>query len=170
MILPQLNWNENAIESIRNKEYFEWRFFYNPFRYFVYQRQQKNNENPTYFVAKPRFYKGVNWLMIVDYRYDLNNENEFKSIVKSAEILRNKFNLYGILISSTQKTNNDILRTKNFERYKHEVVLTTYPFEHEETDEEHNHFQISYADSDLDMHDYLGRFYYSEELTEKNYF
>ena len=27
LILPQLNWNENTIESIRNKEYFEWRFF-----------------------------------------------------------------------------------------------------------------------------------------------
>ena len=170
LILPQLNWNENTIESIRNKEYFEWRFFYKPFRYFVYQSKQINDVNPAYFVAKPRFYKGMNWLMIVDYRFDLKQPNQFESILKSAELLREKYNFSGILVSSSQKTNNKILHKNNFERYKHEVVLTTYPFEHDENLEEHDHFHISLADSDLDMHDYLGRFYYSEDLTEKNYF
>lgn len=166
LVLPQVNWNEDVIESLRNREYFEWRFFYKPQRYFVYQSTEETKGNPAYFVAKPHFYKGVHWLMVVDYRFDNQKVEEFHSILKSAEELKNKFNLYGILIASTQKISNAILRENKFERYKHEVVLTTYPFEHEETDEEHNHFMINLADSDLDMHNYLGRFYYGEEFME----
>lgn len=158
LYLPNLNWNKDVLESIRNKAYFEWRFLYRPDRYFVYQSKVRSAGNPAYFVCKPYFYKGVNWLKVVDYRFDNSNPDEFENILNSAEIIRKELKLYGILISSSQKISNVLLREKGFERYKHEIVLTTFPFTHPETEEEHNHFVISFADSDLDMHNHLGRF------------
>ncbi|QOW10892.1 hypothetical protein Q73A0000_11250 [Kaistella flava (ex Peng et al. 2021)] len=160
--LPQLNWNENVIESLRNRDYFNWRFFYKSKPYSVYQSEKTTEGNAAYFVVKPHFYRGVNWLQVVDYRFNNLDIVQFYSILKSVEALRKKMNLFGVLITSTQKISNDLLNKKKFERYKNEVVLTTYPFEHQETDAEHNHFIISFSDSDLDMHNYLGRFYYDE--------
>lgn len=163
LVLPHLNWNENVIESIRNRAYFDWRFFYKLQPYVVYQSQKDFKGNPPYFVVKPHFYKGVNWLKIVDYRFDISKVEQFHSILKSVETIRKKMNLFGVLIPSTQEISNSVLNKNKFERYKHEVVLTTYPFKHPETEEEHNHFIISFADSDMDMHNYLGRFNYGEE-------
>ncbi len=160
---PNLNWNKNVIESIRNKAYFQWRFFHKPDRYFVYQFREKKETNPAYFVVKPHFYKGVHWLKVVDYRFSNSNPHEFKSILKSVEKIRKDLNLYGVLVPSSQQISNEILIRNHFERYKHEVVLTTYPFKHENSEQPHNHFIISFADSDLDMHNYLGRFNYGED-------
>ena len=164
LVLPTLNWNENVVESIRNRTYFEWRFFYKLQPYIVYQSQKDFSGNPPYFVVKPHFYKGVNWLKVVDYRFDNSKIEQFQSILKSVEILCKRLNLFGVLFPSTQKMSNAVLNKNKFEQYKHEVVLTTYPFDHQETEEEHNHFIISFADSDLDMHNYLGRFYFGESL------
>ncbi|HUH35333.1 MAG TPA: hypothetical protein VL022_05825 [Moheibacter sp.] len=161
--LPQLNWNQNVVETIRNRAYFDWRFFYKPRRYFVYQSQEKLEGNPPYFVVKVHFYKGVNWLKIVDYRFDQSKIEQFHSILESAEQLRKDLNLFGILISSSQKISQEKLMENQFTRYKHEVVLTTYPFTHEVGEENGNDFAISFADSDMDMHNYLGRFNYGEE-------
>lgn len=165
---PKLNWNKDVLESIRNKAYFEWRFLYRPDRYFVYQSKERNVGNPAYFVCKAYFYKGVNWLKVVDYRFDNSIPTEFENILNSVEIIRKKLKLYGVLISSSQKISNQIIRNNGFERYKHEIVLTTYPFEHTEIDEEHNHLVISFADSDLDMHNHLGRFNFEESNERTN--
>lgn len=168
LYFPKLNWNKDVLESIRNEIYFEWRFLYRPDRYFVYQSKERLTGNPAYFVCKPYFYKGVNWLKVVDYRFDNSNPAEFEDILNSVEIIRKKLKLYGVLISSSQKISNQLLKNKNFERYKHEIVLTTFPFTHPETDEEHNHFMISFADSDLDMHNHLGRFNFEESTESTN--
>src|SRR5690625_7459861 len=97
----------------------------------------------------------MNWLMIVDYRFDLKQQNQFESILKSAELLSEKYNFSWILVSSSQKSNNEILRKYNFERYKHEVNLTTYPFEHDDKLKENDHFHINFAVSILYINDYL---------------
>lgn len=154
-----LNWNTNTIETLRDPEYLQWRFFYKPNRYFLYQ-ENTNKPNPAYFVAKPYFYKGVNWLKFVDYRFDIANLSEFENILKAGEKLCSQLNLYGIVISSSLKTSNKTLAENSFHQSGHEVVLTTYPFKHEETDDAHNHFMISFADSDLDMHTNTGKFNY----------
>lgn len=158
--LQTLNWNANMIETLRNRDYFAWRFFFKKNIYSFYQLQQKTTENPLYFVAKPYFYKGVNWLRIVDYRFKIANPEDFSKIVHTAELLRKQMNLYGILISSSLKISADILQKNAFKRSKHEVVLTTYPFIHDEKVTFHNHFMITFADSDMDMHTNLGKFVY----------
>lgn len=160
---PNINWNKNVIESLRNKDYMQWRFFYQPDRYFVYQKQNSGEKNAPYFVAKPFFYKGVNWLKVVDYRYSNQNPEDFSDILKASENLRKKLHLFGIIISSTQKISHDLLMKNKFKKYRNEVVLTTYPFPYEETDALHNQFIISFADSDMDMHTNLGKFNYGED-------
>lgn len=159
--IPNLNWNKETIETVRNKAFLEWRFFYKPNHYFVYQTKPDDKlENSIYFVAKPYFYKGVNWLRVIDYRYQINNKNQFEDILKAIEGLRKELNLYGILISSSLEKTNRYLEKLNFKQTKHEVVLTTYPFSHEKSDNTTNHFMISFADSDMDMHSNLGKFNY----------
>jgi len=168
LYLPKLNWNKNVLESIRNKAYFEWRFFYSSDVYFVYQSNEKSDKNAVYFVCKPYFYKGVNWLKVVDYRFDNTKPNEFRKLLSSIEMLRKRMKLFGVLVSSSQKISNETLRKTGFTKYKHEIVLTTFPFTHPETDEEHNHFIISFADSDLDMHNHLGRFNFEKSGESAN--
>lgn len=165
--LPHLNWNSNTVETLRDKTYFQWRFFYQPNRYFVYQWKDTKDQNATYFVGKPYFYKGVNWLRVVDYRFDIQKKEYFSAILKAAEKLRKKLHLYGILISSSLNVTREELEEQKFLQTKHEVVLTTYPFQHKETDEAHNHFFISFADSDMDMHTNKGEFNF-EDKTIKN--
>ena len=155
---PYLNWNKNVIETLRNKAYFDWRFFYKPNRYFVYQSKNKTDNNATYFVCKAHFYRGVNFLKVVDYRFDLTDGTAFNNILKAIENIRKQLNLFGVIIPSSLKITKEALEKADFGQYKHEVVLTTYPFTHSETEEDHNHFLISFADSDMDMHNYLGRF------------
>jgi GNAT superfamily N-acetyltransferase len=161
MQLPNLNWNKDTIETIRNKAYLEWRFFYKKNRYFVYQsKSTSESENSIYFVVKPYFYKGVNWLRVIDYRYKIDKNNQFESLLNAVEKLRNELNLYGVLISSSLEKSNRLLEKNNFNLTDHEVVLSTYPFSHEENNETTNHFMISFADSDMDMHSNLGKFNY----------
>ncbi|AZI33340.1 GNAT family N-acetyltransferase [Kaistella carnis] len=161
--LSTLNWNKNVIETLRDKRYFQWRFFYKPDRYFFYISSSSLDENPTYFVAKPYFYKGVNWLKIVDYRFNNHKINEFTAILMSAELLRKKLKLYGTIISSSQNITDQWLSEHFFTQFKHEVVLTTFPFNFKNTQETHDHLVMSFADSDLDMHSNLGKFNYAED-------
>lgn len=161
--LPNLNWNKDVLETLRNKDYLEWRFFYKKDRYFVYYLPKSSNENSVYFVAKAYFYKGVNWLKIVDYRYNNKIPPDFRNILKAAKKLSKELNLYGIIISSSQVFTREILDINKFKNYRNEVVLTTYPFVHPQTDEPHNHFIITFADSDMDMHTNLGKFNYGED-------
>ena len=158
-----LNWNENVLETVRNEQFMQWRFLYRPDRYFIYQNTTHGNRNPSYFVVKPFFYKGVNWLKVVDYRFSNQNPEEFHQIISNVNKICKKLNLYGILFSSSQKITNDILEEKNFSQFNHEVILTTYPFEFINAEKPHNHLIMSFADSDLDMHTNKGKFNYGED-------
>lgn len=149
--LPKLNWNENVIETLRDRQFFEWRFFYKFNQYFVYQTVKTENENAVYFVAKPYHYQNENWLQLVDYRFDNQNLVEFKTILEAAEKLSKKLKLSGILTNSSQELTNSVLKQNKFTLYKRNMVVSTFPFSHKETDEPHNHFIISRADSDGDM-------------------
>lgn len=160
LIFKHLNWNQEVVETLRNQEYFKWRFFYKPNRYQVYTSE--NKENPTYFVAKVCFYKGVNWLMIVDYRFDLGHLEQFKAMITASTKLRDQLKLSGVLFPSSLKYTKDDLEKRGFIRYKHEMVLTTFPFPWETGEEANNRFFISFADSDMDMHNYLGRFVFAD--------
>lgn len=161
MQLPNLNWNKNTIETIRDKAFLKWRFFYKPNQYFVYHSKPENeSDNSIFFVVKPYFYKGVNWLRVIDYRYQLDKNNQLENILKAIEKLRQELNLYGVLISSSLEKSNHLLEQNSFKQTDHEVVLSTYPFSYEQTDHTHNHFMISFADSDMDMHSNLGKFNY----------
>lgn len=158
--LPELNWSAGVVETQRDHRYLQWRFFHRPHRYSVYHTAGVAGKNDTYFVAKPYFYKGVNWLRIVDYRFELSRPEQFDAILKAAQQLCRQLNLFGLLMPSSQATTAAMLEEKSFHRMRHEVVLTTFPFAHAETDEAHNHFCISFADSDIDMHSNLGIFNY----------
>lgn len=164
--LPKKNWNADTVETLRDKSYFQWRFFYLPDRYFCYQLPNENpNENPPYFVCKVYFYKGVNWLRVVDYRFKKETPEIFSKMVEIAEQLVEKLNLFGVLFPSSMKVSNDILKQNNFSKTAHKEVLTMYPFQHipaEENDEMHNHFFISFADSDTDTYTNKGQFNYGK--------
>lgn len=165
--LPKKNWNEDTVEVLRDKKYMQWRYFYMPNRYFCYQSTQtKPNENASYFVCKVFFFRGVNWLRIVDYRFQKQHSEDFENMVKSAEQLAKELDLFGVLFPSSMKITNDTLEHYHFEKTAHKEVLTMYPFAHapmEENDEMHNHFFITFADNDNDMHTNQGKFNYGKD-------
>lgn len=163
LFLPRSNWNANHLETMRDATYFKWRFLYKPDRYFVYQSKRLSSDNPCYLVVKPHFHKGVNWLKVVDYRFKMTQKGELQEILNAAENIRKQLNLFGVIISSSLKLAKEIIENNGFQQTRHEVILTTFPFKHQETDEDHNHFSISFADSDLDMHTTRGIFMFAND-------
>lgn len=164
--IPNKNWNKDTVETLRDRKYLQWRFFYLPNRYFCYQLDNDSQDgNQSYFVCKTYFYKGVNWLRIVDYRFNKQRPNDFAKIINTAERLAQDLNLFGILISSSMKISNDILEQHHYQNTAHKEVLTTYPFAHqptEDNDEMHNHLFITFADNDSDTHTNQGKFNYGK--------
>lgn len=159
--LPEKQWNCECMESLRNKSYLKWRFFYRPDRYFVYQSEREKHENPDYIVLKPHFYKGVNWLLVSDFRFKLNRKEDFASLIRLAEKICRELGLYGVCIATTLKDCCDTLLRTGYTRTAHKVILTTYPFTHpeqESEDEMTENIFLTLADSDLDMHDNRGKF------------
>lgn len=160
--LPNKQWNDNCVETLRDERYFKWRFLYKPNRYFIYILENSNpNLNSPYIVLKPYFYKGVNWLKVVDYRFSLTSDTDFENLMDLANHFVKSMKLYGTIVSSSMKSTNHILQKLGFRKTRHEVVLTTYPFTHKEqekSEEMNNYVFMSFADSDLDMHNNKGKF------------
>lgn len=156
-------WNNEVVEVTRNHSYLHWRFFFKPNRYFVYYKNNKNT-NATYFVCKAYFYKGVNWLRIIDYRFSIEDKDQFKKIVNTAEDIAKHLSLFGVLVPSSMDVTKKELEQKNYQRTAHKFTLTNYPFPFAEVEveESNNRFLITFADSDMDMHTNKGHFVYGE--------
>ncbi|WP_128330374.1 hypothetical protein [Apibacter sp. HY039] len=155
-------WNEEIIETLRDKDFMSWRFLHKKNRYYIYQSTiHTDQNNPSFFVVRPVRWKAVNCLMLVDYRYDLNNPSELQTIINSVTKLSEKLNLFAIITSSSLTACNNILFNNNFKKLSSTSVFSTFSkhitIEPSDTNTE---FQLSYADSDAEYYFGTNKFVY----------
>ena len=100
-------WNKGKTELdfVRDKDFLDKRFFSNPvLSYTFYKLKSSNDTDECYFVVRPIIYNRVKTLMVVDYRYNLEKEEQLTYIVEAAKKLA-KTNKYGMTFILTSDQN-----------------------------------------------------------------
>jgi len=157
--LPNINWSAHTLETLRNKAFIHWRFFYKPNHYFMYAQTKSKQKNTQYFVVQPKIHHNSYWLQVIDYRYDIHHKTNFKIFLSALEQLRRMMSFTGVLIATTLKKERKVLKAQGFTRFKKRIVVSTFPFKHQKTN---NYFISNLADSDWAMHNSFGEFNFKQ--------
>ncbi len=138
------------IQPYRGEDYIRNRFFYKSNRYFVYV----NNDNyqNIYFVIRPVLFKGLNIMLLVDYRYNGEAYREFVGILNSVKSLAKILKMDGVITMSSLKTLSKTLNWMGFIPYKRREIVSN--FLNKMDVNKSNGIIITLADSD-------GEFYFS---------
>jgi hypothetical protein len=113
--------NTDVVEPIRSKAFLNWRFFFLENRYFVYC----NDENKdTYFVVRPVYYKGLNMLLLVDYRFDLTKKSDFLNILKGCRRLLKQIKFDGLITSSSLDMVSQMLKRRLFYNFRKSEIMS----------------------------------------------
>lgn len=92
------------VDFIRDKEFLDYRFFENKvFDYHIYKLVQDGPNDSCYFVVRPLLFKGVPSLFLVDFRYDMNNNEMPTLIIKAVNKIARKSGLGGVFCTTNDK-------------------------------------------------------------------
>jgi hypothetical protein len=149
-------WNSATLEFSRDSKFLDWRFFYYPGKYFVYQYfSLSNHENylPVYFVVRPVQWKNVNCLLLVDYRYNLENERCFNAIINATVKLMKATNLSAIIACSSIRKHKKVLNRNMFFAFGEKMhILTGFKTNGEEDPVTNHKILLTFADCDCDYY------------------
>lgn len=151
-------WNNDVLEFIRDKKFMEWRFFYYPGKYFFYKLidSSAGSKNPVYFVVRPIVWKRMNCLLLVDYRFNLDNPDEFANIINAVNKLSSDLNLAASITGCSLPGLLPVLKKNRFYEYgKRSEVVTGYNLSRGFSSMDDTVF-VTFADSDND-------FYYGDD-------
>ncbi len=108
-----VHWKENywkdTLQFSHTAEFVRWRFFDSPRKYHFYISEDKSS----YFVLRKSFLKGLNLLLLVDYRVPFQDERAFDSIAKIAKKVAKANRLDGVFVVSSHAFFDNMLK-KNF--------------------------------------------------------
>ena len=95
------HWKEHewkgVIEFSRPAKYLRWRFFDSPRKYFFYM----SSDRRSYFVIRESFMKGLNFIVLVDYRVPEMDRKSFDSILRACKKIARTAKYDGILAGSS---------------------------------------------------------------------
>ena len=117
-------WDDNTFVFGRSKEFMKWRFFQNPeaFHFYLLDETEPN----TYFVMKRSHWRELNIVEIIDYRVPSNDTKKFELILKAIKLLVKIANLDGVIITSSHRFFDDLLKKSFFFKGKQsdEIILS----------------------------------------------
>ena len=145
---------ESTLEFSRSSEFLKWRFFNNYQKYWFYLEENQNNgSKPMYFVVGKVFWKGVNILMLVDYKLPFGDTKGWKSILKLSKILAKKNNCDAIVTMSSHCFFDKGLKKNLFFRVgKKDLIITNAKIDlPKEKIHDRNFVYATMADSDLEF-------------------
>jgi hypothetical protein len=149
-------WNSDIIEFSRSNQFIHWRFFYYTDKYFVYKFIPDKPEhfcNSSYFVLRPIVWKGVKCILLVDYRFDINDRNMFSLIIKSAIKVSKKLKMAATIMGCSLPSYNFSLRKKCFIRFGGKVeIVTNFKFKNNNLEKNRNRIMVTFGDSDCDFY------------------
>ena len=149
-------WNEDLIELTRDQIFMDWRFFYYPNKYFIYKYIddiESNNTIPIYFVVRSVKWRGVDCLLVVDYRLSLSNGDSLKKILKATTRLSQKLKIAASIFCSSLPNCDPLIRKQRFFKVgKKSVIVTKFLNDKENMNVEKNMIFVTPADSDVDFY------------------
>lgn len=110
--LPEYSnsFNSQLLEFGRDKDFLKWRFFSDLHQYTFY----KQDNGDDYFIVRTIVKKGFTCLVLVDYRCDFTDENNFVMILRSLKKVASKLKLSIIIAGSSLKMTDEIFETNKF--------------------------------------------------------
>lgn len=110
--LPELSdsFNNNYLEFGRDIAFLRWRYFSKLSDYAFY----KNEETEDYFVLRTIVKKQITCLVLVDYRCDFSNSQNFELLFKAVKKVATKLHLTFVITGSSLKEIDSILERSFF--------------------------------------------------------
>ena len=102
--------NNDYFEISRDKLFLEWRFFSGLHNYVFY----KDSESNCYFVVRTIKKKGFTALVLVDYRFTLENVGQFDSIINAFREIASRLRLGLMICGSSLSSVDTVLENHNF--------------------------------------------------------
>lgn len=95
-------WNKGIIEFERSEKFLNWRFFALKDKYQVYACHCiDNSKNDIYFACRQYSLGGIPLLYVVDYRFDIIDDEAQKSVIKAIISLASHIGFAGVYIRSS---------------------------------------------------------------------
>lgn len=103
---------ESDVEFIRDAHFIDKRFLHNFNQYYMYAHEDRDNRTDMYFVLRVTYRKGFPVLSIIDFRYDMNNEDALKVIINATNKLARKNSIPFTLLCTTMKVDRSLYTFK----------------------------------------------------------
>lgn len=147
-ILPDItkSFNENLLEFGRDKSFLSWRYFSGIHDYALYKMDKRDD----YFVLRTIIKKKITFMVLVDFRCNVNTPDNFKLIFKAAKRITGKLRLSALITGSSLKSIDTILENNFFRAIgRNRPIISTKSFIEEKEGINNREFVLAtLADSD----------------------
>lgn len=110
-------WNSELLEISRTADYNKWRFGgMLKGKYETYNIYDTNENLQGYFIIRTEHWRGINILLVVDYRFQVNNTEVLNCICAAAKIIMKKKSLDAVLFGSSLKIIDGVLVKNKFKK------------------------------------------------------
>jgi|GEM_PF-5007317 len=139
-------YNNDLLEISREKDFLKWRFFNELQEYAVYKMTDSDN----YFVLRTIVKKHITCMVLVDFRCNMSNANEFEAILKSVKRIMNKLRLSILITGSSLSVSDIVLEKYHFKALgRNRPIISTVSFKNRQEDMNDRKFVfVTLADSD----------------------
>ena len=113
--LPDLTkpFNKSMFEIARDREFLQWRFFSSLHSYAFYQDKQSGH----YFVLRTTVLHGITVMLLVDYRFSVDDGTAFENMLKTVMCITNQLHLPIIVCGSTLAVVDRVLEKHHFHSF-----------------------------------------------------
>lgn len=145
-ILNNGYWNKDQLNTdfIRDREFIKRRFILHYKKYYIYQSATNDVNQYAYLVVRPVLYKGINSLILVDYRFNINTPHLFNSILDATSRLSLQLKIPLVLTRCSVSKLNQELKRANFRKIGKGAEIVTNEKKATET-------MVTVADSDSEI-------------------
>ncbi len=99
--IDKLCWNSDIIETCRDEDYINWRYFgaYKRFSFYF----NEDETNPIFFVLKKLTWRNHEFIVLVDLRLNRKNKEDINDVLKACKVIMKKTGAKGIITGTSLK-------------------------------------------------------------------
>ncbi|MBI5375230.1 MAG: hypothetical protein HZA77_07325 [Candidatus Schekmanbacteria bacterium] len=148
-------WNNyhwtDTLEFSRSPEFLKWRFFGTLKGYYFYL--SKKSKNQSYFVVRKSMWRGMQFLLLLDYKVPYQDEKAFLAILKASKLLAKELGCDGVITFSSHMFFDQGLKKSFFFKIGNQnLILTNADIDSRESSINKREFvYATIADSDIDF-------------------
>jgi GNAT superfamily N-acetyltransferase len=142
---------KGVVQFARDREFLKWRFFESPFEYYFYTSD--SGKVPMYLVVRKFVSKGLDMLLLVDYRVPERDIKSWQAVLEASKFLAKETGCHGVITGSSHSFFDEELKRNSFRHLKAgSVIMTnTEKVDLGEALEKRDMVYATMADSDPDM-------------------